>query len=212
MQYAYFSAVTKLKLKFSHFTRVRRMARFLEVMAPVPGSRIIDLGGEPRFWRDCPVPLDITVVNLPGIVVAEPDPGRHRFTLVEGDACDVSFAADGQYDIAFSNSVIEHVGDSTQVARFAAEVHRLAPRHWVQTPSIWFPIEAHTHMPFWWFYPAPLKAVFIRRWRRILPAWCDMIEGTTVLSHSTMCRLFPNSEFWTERMSGLPKSYVAHTR
>jgi hypothetical protein len=39
-----------------------------------------------------------------------------------------------------------------------------------------------------------------------------MIEGTTVLSHSTMCRLFPNSEFWTERMAGLPKSYVAHTR
>ena len=133
----------------------------------------------------------------------------HRIDIVEGDACNVDFAADGSYDIAFSNSVIEHVGPPDYQRRIAGEARRLAWRYWVQTPSVWFPIEAHNHMPFWWFYPAFLKAYLIRRWKKKLPVWTEMIEGTTVISRRSLSTMFPDAEIWTERFLGWPKSYAA---
>jgi len=48
------------------------------------------------------------------------------------------------FDAVYSNSTIEHVGDESRQALFAAAVRRLAPAYWVQTPSSHFPIEIHT--------------------------------------------------------------------
>ncbi|MCZ8333375.1 MAG: class I SAM-dependent methyltransferase [Rhodobacteraceae bacterium] len=128
---------------------------------------------------------------------------------MEGDACDLSRFGDLSFDIAFSNSVIEHVGGPEKRSALAQEARRLAPRYWVQTPSVWFPIEAHTYLPFWWFYPPFLKRAFIKRWRRDLPEWCEMIEGTTVLPFAELRALFPEATILTERLIGLPKSYIA---
>jgi hypothetical protein len=199
-----------LRGPFAAATRQRRMAEFTGRMRLTGGERIIDLGGAPGFWNDCATPLDITVVNLPGINPPEPPPSPHRITLVDGDACAVDFAADMSFDIAFSNSVIEHVGDADKRAAFAGEVQRLAPAWWVQTPSIWFPIEAHCHMPFWWFYPERTRAAYIRRWHRDIPAWADMIAGTTIVRRAELETLFPDSRIWREWKMGFVKSYVAY--
>ncbi len=207
-----FDTTTRLSFRmrgaFSRDSRSARMQWLREAVAPHPGLRVVDLGGTPKFWAGCPVPLDITIVNLPGASPTPPASTHHTMTLIEGDGCDTGFD-DGQFDLAVSNSVIEHVGDAGRRAALAHEVRRLAPRYWVQTPSIWFPIEAHSLMPGWWFYPAPLRAWFIRRWRRRLPAWSRMVEETTVLSRREMAALFPDATMHTERRFGLPKSYVA---
>lgn len=184
------------------------MASFIREMGLSGGERIIDLGGAPGSWRYIPFPLKIVIVNLPGAVERDPNT-HHEIEYIEGDACDLSQYADGSFDIAFSNSVIEHVGGPEKRAALAREARRLAPRYWVQTPSIWFPIEAHTYLPFWWFYPPFAKRAFIRRWRRTLPAWCEMIEGTTVLSRAEVRGLFPDARILTERSFGLTKSYIA---
>ena len=102
------------------------------------------------------------------------------------DACNLTFVEDNAFDIAFSNSVIEHVGPPGNQEAFAREAHRVASRYWIQTPSIWFPIEAHNHMPFWWAYPEPVKRYFIDRWRKKLAAWTEMIEGTTVIRREAL--------------------------
>ncbi len=209
-RYAIFHAVMRAKARFSKKRRVGRMQRFIEKMGIQGGERIIDLGGSVTFWDDCPLALDITIVNLPGSqppVSAHP---RHALVYVEGDACNMPFVADDSFDIAFSNSVIEHVGPVENQKAFAREVHRVAPRYWVQTPSIWFPVEAHNNMPFWWAYPKPVKQWFIARWRRKLPAWTDMVEGTTVIRRAEMIEMFPDGQVWTERFSGFPKSYVLY--
>ncbi len=209
MRYWVFHTLIAIKRPFAKVTRARRMRRFLSVMQIKGGERILDLGGTIDFWLDVPMALDITVLNLPGSNDPVVPPTHHTIRIVQGDACAVQGEADGQYDIAFSNSVIEHVGDAAHRAALASEAQRLAPRYWVQTPSVWFPMEAHTQMPFWWFYPPMMKRFFIRRWRIKLPAWCEMVETTTVLSRAEVARLFPGGEVWTERFVGFAKSYVA---
>ena len=186
------------------------MAKFVRTMGIEGGERIIDLGGTAAFWSDCPYELNVTVLNLPGQTGAVPKNSRHRIDLIEGDACCVDTVDDASFDIAFSNSVIEHVGASEKQMQFAREARRLGRRYWVQTPSIWFPIEAHTHMPFWWFYPKRMQDWYKARWADKLPAWCDMVKGTTVISRLELQNLLPGSNIWTERVMGIAKSYVAY--
>lgn len=198
-----------LKGPFSFFTRQRRMKSFLTEMAISGGENIIDLGGTPHFWRNVETPLNLTVINLPGSVTPENMPPQHNIHFIYGDACNLSEFENGSFDIAFSNSVIEHVGGVENERKFAEEAKRLAPRYWVQTPSIWFPIEAHNHMPFWWFYPESMKSFFMKRWKEKLPAWSEMIEGTVVISKKSLVEMFPDAKIMTERFLFFPKSYIA---
>lgn len=160
------------------------------------------------IWDSVPLRLDITIVNLPGGVCKQET--RHNIRYFEGDACEIKDFAERSFDSVFSNSVIEHVGPADKQVKFAREVRRLGQSYWVQTPSKWFPIEAHCGMPFWWFYPATLRHYFIERWRKKLPAWTQMVEETTVLTEGDLRRLFPEATILVERLFGIPKSYIAY--
>lgn len=198
--------VTLAKKRYATGTRKARMQEMLKRMQLREGMRVVDFGGAPEFWKDCSVPLDLTIVNLPGINQPDPDQGIHQMTLVDGDACDMHFD-DMSFDLSFSNSVIEHVGDDDKQAAMAKEVRRLAPAYWVQTPSIWFPIEAHNNMPFWWFYPEAVKKAQIERWRKKLPAWTEMVETTTLVSLNSLREMFPDGQVFREWSYGFLKSY-----
>lgn len=210
MTYFLFHKVNKVKHGFSQRKRRERMAMFIEVMELKGGETVIDLGGTPVFWEDCATPLKITIINLPGINPPKPNNTIHEIKLLHGDACSVDMFDNMSFEIAFSNSVIEHVGDETKQSEMACEVKRLAPRYWIQTPSIWFPIEAHNNMPFWWFWPHWLQNLKIKRWRRRLPAWCRMVEETRVLRRGDFHALFDDGEIWVERSFGFTKSYTIY--
>lgn len=194
---------------FSSATRRKRMQKFCEILNIREGQRILDLGGQVAIWNSLEPKLDITILNLPGIAVTSL-PTHHNIRFVEGDACNVTGVQRDDFDIVFSNSVIEHVGPADFRARFAGEVRRLGKSYWVQTPSRYFPIEPHNGMPFWWFYPKWLRAALIRHWKRTLPDWTEMVEGTDIVSKAEMRRLFPEAEIHVERFWGIPKSYVAY--
>jgi Methyltransferase domain len=190
------------------WSRKRRMQQMARRMALDQGTKVLDLGGQPAIWRDAPGALCITVLNLPGTEMT-PEPGAHEFSYVEGDACHVQDVRDNSYDMVFSNSVIEHVGGDEQQAAFAHEVRRLGRSYWVQTPAIWFPIEAHTGMPFWWFYPEPMRARILRHWHDTLPEWADSVSDTRVLTRQRLQALFPEAQIYVEAVLGVPKSYTA---
>lgn len=195
---------------FSDRRRRKRMEMFTCFLADcgIKNPRILDLGGQPEIWENMMQPVEITIINLPGIVV-EKDVSIHEITYIEGDACNVDQYKDNSFDIVFSNSVIEHVGDVSKQQDFAKEVHRLAQYFWIQTPSKYFPLEAHCGMPFWWYWPKSLRQRIIKRWSKKLPAWTEMVEGTTVLSREQMEELFPSAIIKTERTFGFVKSYIA---
>ena len=193
---------------FSKRTRKSRMRLFMRNMNVSEKTSILDLGGQPMIWDSVPASLDLTILNRPGVAVIAHQ-SHHNIFYVEGDACEVGGVADRLFDIVFSNSVIEHVGEVSKQAAFAREVRRLGKAYWVQTPSKWFPIEAHCGMPFWWLYPSALQRHFIKRWKKKLPAWTMMVEETTVLSKADLKTLFPEAKVITETILGVPKSYVA---
>jgi hypothetical protein len=191
---------------FVHEWRRSRMREMLDRLRLPPGARIVDLGGSEFIWKLVEHDYHVTLVNLPGFnpPVSDPD----RFTSLAGDACDLrGVFDDGSFDAVYSNSTIEHVGDESRQARFAAEARRLAPAYWVQTPSSRFPIEIHTGVPFYWTLPPGMREGLLRRWHRHLPGWANMIRQTRVLTRSRMEALFPDSQVYIERKFGLEKSY-----
>jgi hypothetical protein len=202
----------------SAFARRRRMEDLMRVLEIKPGTRVLDLGGGASIWENVSIPLDITILNLPGGVTSyELDflyeiPSIHTFHFVEGDECNVYQYSDHAFDLVFSNCVIEHLGPQEKQVVFAHEVVRLGTTYWVQTPSAWFPIEAHTGMPFYWFYPEWFRAWLLRRAQKRLPIWwTEYISTTRVLSRRRMAELFPNARVRAEFFFGFPKSYIAYS-
>lgn len=189
--------------------RARRMKAFLDLVKPPKDAKIIDLGGTAAVWelvKDCN--FEITLVNLP----SNQDSTDHsNCRLVYADACDLrGLFKDKSFDVVFSNSVIEHVGDALRQQAFSREVYRLADAYWIQTPDPLFPIEAHTGVPFYWQRSEQSRQKLLHQWEENLPVWANMVRETRAISRKQLQQLFPDSAFYTERVLGLPKSVAAY--
>jgi SAM-dependent methyltransferase len=148
-------------------SRRRKLALFLETIAPTAETTVLDLGaddlafGDPgglvatlnHFEEHYPWPERITALGL-----STGDRFRERYPrvrYVQGDALALPFA-DGEFDVVFSNAVIEHVGGRDRQRRFVEEALRVARRAFVTTPNRWFPIEVHTLLPLVHWLPEPV--------------------------------------------------------
>jgi SAM-dependent methyltransferase len=173
--------------------RARRHTRFLELVAPAPSMRIVDIGCGSAGLRGLAPELDVTGVDL---VERLDYPGP----FVCADASERLPFADGEFDLAYSNSVIEHVSPGRR-ATFAAELHRVARGWYVQTPARSFPLEPHSLLPAAHWLPSGLRR---RYWR--LGAMGDW-EDIALLSRGEFEALFGPVE--RERFGPLTKSWVA---
>ena len=204
--------------------RSRRLARFLTLvdaqLLKTPTCRILDLGGQLEFWQGLePVwgdrSIHVTIVNQdPPHTIDDP-----RFDYIQGDARNLRHLQGDSFDIVHSNSVIEHVGNFTDMSQMANEVHRLAPAYFVQTPNFWFPIEPHLRAPFIHWLPKPLQAqIVMRKSLGFFPrAYTmqeahDILADSSMLSASMMQALFPDAEIVREKVWMLTKSLIAIRR
>jgi len=74
-----------------------------------------------------------------------------KYTYVLGDGTNLKYA-DREFDIAYSNSVIEHLSAYKNQQKFANEMRRVGQKVWCQTPARWFFIEPHYITPFIHFF------------------------------------------------------------
>jgi hypothetical protein len=194
---------------FIHFRR-RRMRRFFALFAPLPEVRVLDIGGTPQTWSSesgdralC----SVTLINIRSNGQIETE----GFTSMECDATEMPFA-DNAFDIAFSNSVIEHVGSWEKQQAFARGARRVARRLWIQTPARCFPIEAHLLAPYIQYLPKKVQHR-IARWtpRGLLTpdAVHEIVDEVRLLSYREIKLLFPDCRILRERVFGLTKSYIA---
>jgi SAM-dependent methyltransferase len=147
-------------------SRERKLRLFLDELQPRPETTVLDVGadelgfgegdgcGTLNFFEDrYPWPERITALGL-----HDGDGFRRRYPgirYVQGDACDLPFA-DGEFDVVFSNAVIEHVGGRERQRKLVSEALRVGRRVFITTPNRSFPVEVHTRLPLVHWLPDPL--------------------------------------------------------
>lgn len=201
---SFFALTRNLAAQRGYLWRRRRYEMFLYLCHVTATDLILDVGsgaggGLGAFnCKNSIVALDVE--RWPS------DPDRPNIRFVQGDGCDLPFDR-GSFDVAFSNSVIEHVPAGEQ-ERFAAEIRRVALRYFVQTPNKWFPIEPHYQLPFFQFLPVRARQ-FLTDHLQLGWQAKGSTEEITLLSARDMRRLFPDAEIRRERLLGLTKSLMA---
>lgn len=196
------------------YFRSRRMRLFFKTFQVSSDTRILDVGGSPEIWDLATVRPRLTFVNLPSAVERS-----RRGLWVAADGCQLPFR-DAEFDIAFSNSVIEHVGTASSQQRFAAEVVRVSKQYWVQTPDRMAPFEMHSMLPLVHFLPKSWQTILIRHlspWQLMASPTADqrehffahVLHDLRLLDRRDMKAFFPEARILRERLLGIPKSLVA---
>jgi hypothetical protein len=197
--------------------RRERIRRFAQLLRTAKAEvRILDVGGTPKFWlkhRDeLPATVSLTLLNLD---FAE-QPAQPWMRCVTGDVRQMRMFETNEFDMCFSNSLIEHLGTIAEQSLAANEIRRVAKGYFVQTPNLWFPIEPHFLVPGWQFAPLALRAYLIRRYdlgwikrqRDPLLARAE-VESVRLLSARELALLFPDGRIDHEKVGPLTKSIIA---
>lgn len=205
------------RFSVAHRMRTRRFAFFREWLAALPRPvRILDVGGTEDYWVRMgfvdPAEVELTIVNLD-----PPAPQRPNVRTLAGDACAMPEFADAAFDVAFSNSVIEHVGDYARQRAMASEIQRIGRRYFVQTPSRTFPIEPHFMFPWFQFLPLAWKAWLLMNLNLTfggkLPtreAAIATARSVELLGEAEFTGLFPGARLYREKLAGLTKSFIVY--
>lgn len=195
--------------------RRRRFAMFLHLLSGVPRPiRILDVGGTQQFWDN--MAFEDSMIEVVLLNQRAPQVSRPGYVSAAGDARALDDFTDGEFQVVFSNSVIEHLGDLPSQRAMAAEVSRVGQRYWIQTPNRYFPMEAHSLIPLYQFLPRSSQASLAKRfqpgWYHGLPPQEAEREAGMIrlLSKSELQSLFPGCTIWHERTLGLTKSFVAY--
>jgi hypothetical protein len=137
-------------------SRERKLRLFVELFQPGPETSVVDVGvtdapfgggsSDNFFEALYPWPEQITAVGrteLDRFATAFP-----RVRAIRSDGRALPFA-DAEFDLGFSNAVVEHVaGGHEGQRRFVEELCRVAGRVFVTTPNRYFPLDPHTLLPF----------------------------------------------------------------
>ncbi|MEA2218174.1 MAG: hypothetical protein QOJ35_800 [Solirubrobacteraceae bacterium] len=173
--------------------RRRRHERLFALAHVTPQTRIVDVGCGRLGLRRHEPELDITGVDL------EPRP-EYPGPFVLADVLDGLPFADGEFDLAYCSSVIEHVAREDRAA-FARELRRVARGWYVQTPAFSFPVEPHALLPVAHWLPPRVRR---RYWRLgVAGAW----EEIALLRRAELAALF--GEPVPERAGPLVKSWIS---
>jgi len=185
-------SLARLASPFAARARARRHKRFFGLTQLTPDARILDVGCGRLGLRALEPALDITGVDL------APSPG-YPGPFVQADAAEGLPFADGEFDLVYCSSVIEHVPRARRAA-FAAELRRVGRGWFVQTPAWSFPIEPHALLPFAHWLPARLRRPY---WRLGAAGNWEEID---LLRRTELETLFGPAR--PERLGPLVKSWV----
>jgi 2-polyprenyl-3-methyl-5-hydroxy-6-metoxy-1,4-benzoquinol methylase len=188
------------------------MSMFVEYLEVTPQTKVLDVGGSLLIWQFSPVKPRLTILNItppPGSL-----PGDVEWVI--GDARDMPFD-DRSFDVVFSNSVIEHVGDFDDQKKCANEIRRVGQRYFVQTPNYFFPVEPHFITPFIHWLPRSFSRKLLGLTARNIitrdrNGTEEVFQEVRLLKPNEMRELFPDAEIRFERFLGLPKSILAIKR
>ena len=146
----------RLAARISARSRRRKLDLFLEVMKPTAETTVVDVGvsdggygedtyGTANFFEALYTwPERIVAVSTQHLTVFQQ--AFPKVTAVRADGRALPFL-DDEFDIGFSNAVVEHLPDLDSQRAFVGELCRVSRRVFVTTPNRHFPIDTHTLVP-----------------------------------------------------------------
>lgn len=195
--------------------RLRTITLFKELLFTLPKPlNILDVGGTEIFWERLGFANEnnfkITLLNLMKV-----ETHYQNITSIAGDARNLKSFQDDEFDIVFSHSTIEHVGDFEDQKQMALEIQRVGKRFFLQTPNYYFPIEPHFLFPLFQFFPLWLKIFLIRHFKL---GWFDktpdeeeaikIINSIRLLKKQELSELFPGAEIYHEKIIGITIFFI----
>lgn len=206
--------------------RNQRFNLFKSLLETLPSPiRILDVGGRVNFWEylglldDIDDRIEITILNISEFELEKDLAGKQhpRLKRAVGDARNMPEFCDREFDVVFSNSVIEHVGNYENQRKFAQEVQRVGKRCFIQTPYYYFPIEPHFLFPGFQWLPIELRvrlaANFPLGWYGkfgSLEAARAEVTSIELLTRRKLTALFPDATMLEEKIFGLTKGLIVH--
>jgi len=201
--------------RLSFHIRRKMFLLFMETMRPGPETSVLDVGvtSDARFRESnyfeqmYPFPRNIICVGTEdGSHLALRYPGLVYRQVRSGDPLPFR---DAEFDVVFSNAVLEHVGSRREQAAFVRELCRVSRSFFVTTPNRWFPVEHHTGLPLLHYLPASVFRALLRRtpYRH----WSEE-SNLNILTARELASVFPREaevEIRSVRLAGLPSNLVA---
>jgi hypothetical protein len=212
--------------RLRQYTRKKRLGRFNEFITSVQKPiRLIDLGGTVRFWDEWGLArqpwLDVTLANSHDVDISHANdpivlPNIRRQCV---DVLTLSSRQFAQFDLIFSNSMIEHLPGPEAQQQLASAIIDSGRPYFVQTPNRRSPVDPH--------FPSPLVPFFAgypRRLQARLLCWSPLGSPSAATSYSAALRrlqnyhplsagdvrrLFPGARIVMERPMGVPMSIIA---
>lgn len=161
-RYYQYAGKMRLARRISAVARRRVHELFLQTMQPQLADRILDVGTSDVIGVESnmleqlyPHRDKLTCASLSdGQAILAAYPGVRHVSIAAGQP--LPFRSN-EFDIVYSNAVIEHAGSRDAQAALVREMCRVASRRFFVVPNRAFPIEHHTglpllhHLPQSWF-------------------------------------------------------------
>jgi len=204
------------KKRMAYSFRKKRMRIFFDLLNnnfSNKNIKILDVGGSITFWETF-LPEEwanaqITILNLS--VPKEKSQKLTNIHCVCGNATDMPEFQDKQFDVVFSNSVIEHVGTLRHQKMMADEMKRIGKFCFLQTPNRYFPIEAHfSNIPYFYFLPEFLKVFILARESHSKEQARFNLDRVRLLNFAELSMLFPGWAIKREKYLGFTKSFMVY--
>ncbi|MBN1950898.1 MAG: methyltransferase domain-containing protein [Bacteroidales bacterium] len=144
--------------KISLYNRKRKWKTFLEVVRPEENTTILDVGFNDTvvFENDNFLERNYQYrKNITALGIEEPVNFNKQYPEIKAVTYDGKIFpfADKEFDIVWSNAVLEHVGDFDRQLLFLKEIKRTGKRAFISTPNRLFPFEVHTLVLFLHWLP-----------------------------------------------------------
>lgn len=152
---------------FSAYNRRRKWRYFQEFFPFGPEEKILDVGFNEIEYsatdnfleKNYPYLRQITALGID-----EPVEFRKRYPEIKALSYDGSHFPfpDNHFDLAWSNAVLEHVGNREAQVNFLRELRRVAKHGFITTPNRFFPIEIHTRTILLHFLPRSFFHAYLK--------------------------------------------------
>ncbi|MDR3666512.1 MAG: methyltransferase domain-containing protein [Ignavibacteriaceae bacterium] len=149
---------SKLTYKISSFNRKRKYNDFINNFLPTPDTTILDVGYNDNEYRDTENYLEKNYPyqsKITALGIMEPKNFNKSYPEVKTVSYDGNNFPFGnkEFDICWSNAVIEHVGNFDKQVFFVKELIRTGKSVFFTTPNRLFPVEIHNRMPLLHYLP-----------------------------------------------------------